>query len=118
MIEGAMPILERELKAKAERHRLSGKMIASIKTTTVERTKSGAHYAITRPTGVDNRQASTRKKKTPVRNMAKLMYIEHGVKTNGTTRQKPDPIVETVIKESAVAVEKKMWEIYEREVSK
>lgn len=103
MLTESAPILEQNLKARAAAHRKTGEMLKSIKTTKARRLRDNDGYSITvRPTGKDNRG---------VRNMEKMVYMEYG-----TSKQNATPILTPTIRESQSAVEKKMQEVFDREV--
>lgn len=102
MIDEAMPILERNVKAEVSKHVVSGDLLRSIKITKAKKTKGGGYYACVRPTGKD---------KKGVRNMEKMVYLEYG-----TSQQSPTPTLTKAIKDSESAVLKKMQEVFEREV--
>jgi HK97 gp10 family phage protein len=78
-------------------------MLKSIKTTKTSRLKNNDGYSITvRPTGKDKRG---------VRNMEKMVYMEYG-----TSKQSATPVLTPAIRESRESVEKKMQEVFDREV--
>ena len=103
MLEESAPILEQNLKARAASHQKTGDMLKSIKTTKTSRLKNNDGYSITvRPTGKDKRG---------VRNMEKMVYMEYG-----TSKQSATPVLTPAIRESRESVEKKMQEVFDREV--
>jgi len=102
MIDEAMPILERNLKAELAKHKRTGDMVNSVRKTKAGRNKYG-YYAVVRPTGKDRKG---------VRNMEKLAHAEYG-----TSKQPPTPILTKAIKDSENAVLDKMQEVFEREVN-
>jgi len=104
MIDGAIPILERNVKAEAGKHRDTGEMVNSIKKTHAIATKNGGFYASVRPTGTD---------KKGVRNMAKMAYAEFG-----TSKQASTPMLTTAIKDSEQPVMEKMQAVFNEEVVK
>lgn len=119
MIDEAIPILERNVKAEASKHRDTGDMVESIKSTKAGKSQYGGYYAVTRPTGYASRgwkYAKTKKnagQKEKVRNMEKLIYLEYG-----TSDQPATPILTKAIKDSEDAVLEKMQEVFNREVDK
>lgn len=103
MLEETVPILEKNVKNRAEIHKDTGEMITSIKPTKPKRTGEG--YSITvRPTGKD---------KKGIRNMEKACYLEFG-----TSKQKADPIISPAVRESEDDVAEKMQEVFDREVER
>jgi len=104
MINGATPILEKQVKLESEKHRVSKDMYNSIKSTKAGPHKSGGYYAIVRPTGSDSKG---------VRNMEKMAYLEYG-----TSRQPATPVLTKAINDSEQGVLAKMQEIFDREVGK
>jgi len=102
MIDEAMPILERNLKAELAKHKRTGDMVNSVRKTKAGRNKYG-YFAVVRPTGKDRKG---------VRNMEKLAHAEYG-----TSKQPPTPILTKAIKDSENAVLDKMQEVFEREVN-
>lgn len=104
MIDEAIPILLDNVKAETAQHKRTGDMYKSIKPTKAGKRKSGGYFATVRPTGKDHKG---------IRNMEKMAWLEYGTK-----KQSPTPILTKAIKDSQSAVEKKMQETFEREVSK
>lgn len=102
MLDAAMPIIEKNVKAEIAPHRETGAMEASIKPTKAKKTKNGGFYAVVRPTGVD---------KNGVRNMEKLAYLEFG-----TVKQPASPVLTKAINNSRQPVREKMQEVFEEEV--
>lgn len=103
MINGAMPILEANLKKELGKHKRTGEMLYSVKKTRARKMKNGGYFATVRPTGVDRKG---------VRNMEKLAHAEYG-----TSKQAPTPILTKAINDSKGPVTAKMYEIFE-EVTK
>ncbi len=101
MLNEALPILERNVKAEVSKHVVSGDLLKSIKMSKAKKNKYG-HYASVRPTGTD---------KKGVRNMEKMVYLEYG-----TSKQSPAPTLTKAIKDSEKAVLNKMQEVFNREV--
>jgi HK97 gp10 family phage protein len=93
MIEDAEPIMMENVKRYAEKHRVSGAMIKSIKSTGVKERKGGK-YLVVRPTGKD---------KKGVRNMEKMAYLEYG-----TVKQPATPIITPAVKNAEVKIER-VW---------
>lgn len=104
MINGATPILEKQVKLESEKHRVSKDMYNSIKSTKAGPHKSGGYYAIVRPTGSDSKG---------VRNMEKMAYLEYG-----TSRQAATPVLTKAINDSEKEVLGTMQAIFDREVGK
>lgn len=121
MLEETVPILKEEVVRQAEPHKDTGEMAASIKPTGVMAGKSGSYYICVRPTGyASKRWKYTRKKdggkvgsKRPVRNMEKLVWLEFGTK-----KQTATPILKTATANAAPKVQKKLQEIFNREIGK
>lgn len=103
MIDGAMPILERNLKRAMEPHRDTGEMIRSVKTKKATMTKNGGFYAVTRPTGTDP--------ETGVRNMEKFVNLEFG-----NSHQAATPMIDKVMNDSEKPVLNEMQEIFNMEM--
>jgi HK97 gp10 family phage protein len=101
MLDEALPILERNVKAEVSKHKVSGDLLKSIKMSKAKKNKYG-YYASVRPTGTD---------KKGVRNMEKLVYLEYG-----TSKQASKPTLTKAIKDSEKAVLDKMQEVFNREV--
>lgn len=101
MIDEAIPILERNVKAEVGKHKRTGELANSVKKTKANKNKYG-YYASVRPTGTD---------KKGVRNMEKMVYLEYG-----TSKQSPAPTLTKAIKDSEKAVLDKMQEVFSREV--
>ena len=101
MLNEALPILERNVKAEVSKHVVSGDLLKSIKMSKAKKNKYG-YYASVRPTGTD---------KKGVRNMEKMVYLEYG-----TSKQSPAPTLTKAIKDSEKAVLNKMQEVFNREV--
>ena len=104
MIDEAIPILLDNVKRETAPHKQTGDMYKSIKPTKAKATKKGGYYASVRPTGEDSKG---------VRNMEKLAYLEYGTK-----KQSAMPVLTKAIKDSQSAVEKKMQEVFEKEMEK
>ena len=104
MIDEAIPILESSVVKEASKHKRTGNMVKSIKSTKAKLTKNGGHYACVRPTGKD---------KNGVRNMEKMAYLEYG-----TRHQKATPCLSTAVHNAENAVLKKMQEVFNREVER
>lgn len=102
MIDEAIPILLANVKAETAHHRQTGDMYKSIKKTKAKKTKKGGYFASVRPTGKDRKG---------VRNMEKMAYLEYGRKG-----QPAKPVLTKAIKDSQSAVERKMEEVFRREV--
>ena len=101
MIDEALPILERNVKAEVSKHKVSGDLLKSIKLTKAKKNKYG-YYASVQPSGTD---------KKGVRNMEKMVYLEYG-----TSDQPATPVLTKAIKDSEKAVLDKMQEVFNREV--
>lgn len=103
MLEEAVPILEKEVRQAAGRHKDSGAMAESIKATKVG-TNSYGHYISVRPTGVDSKG---------VRNMEKMAYLEYG-----TSTQEATPVLSPTVRKAEEPVINKLQEVFDREVDK
>lgn len=101
IIEESIPILEAEVRKEVSRHKDTGAMAASIKTTGATAHNDG-YYAAVRPTGKDEKG---------VRNMEKLAYLEYG-----TSREAARPILTKAVNSAEPKVLKKQQEVFEREV--
>ena len=103
MLEEAEPILTKEVVKQVGKHRDTGDMVESIKSTGAERTKNGYYLAV-RPTGKDRKG---------VRNMEKLAYLEYG-----TGREAARPVLTKAVHAAEEEVLKKMQEVYDRETKR
>lgn len=116
MIDEAMPILEKNVKAELAKHKRTGDMIESVKKTKAGKNKYG-YFATVRPTGTTTRvmgdDGVIRDRKEPVRNMEILAHLEYG-----TSQQPATPILTKAIKDSESDVLDKMQEVFNREVGK
>lgn len=100
MLEEASPILEEEVTTRASRHKDTGDMVQSIKSTGALRNDSG-YYLCVRPTGKDGKG---------VRNMEKMAYLEYG-----TSREAARPVLTAAVHAAETPVLKKMQEVFDRE---
>ena len=97
----APKILEESVKKYASRHKQTGDMQRSIKSTGAQRNQAG-YYICVRPTGKDRKG---------VRNMEKLAALEYGV----DGRQAATPVLTPAVHEAEPKVVKKMQEVFDRE---
>ena len=86
MLKSGEPVLLDSVKKHAGRHRKSGDMAASVKSTGVKKGADGAQYLVVRPTGRDH---------NGVRNMEKAAYLEFG-----TAKQNATPVISPAVKEA------------------
>ena len=104
--------LEHALKNESTRHNRPGAMAGSIKPTDPKKGKYGDYYTVIRATGKDDytidSRGNLRRRKKPVRNMAKMAYVQYG--TKHMTR---DPIIERAVEESRNAVYSAMQSEYD-----
>ena len=103
MIRAAEPVMVESLTRHARKHKYSGSMIKSIKSTGIKRNKNGK-YLVVRPTGKD---------KDGVRNMEKMAYLEYG-----TIKQKATPVLTPAVREAEHQIESKMNEIFNKYTEK
>ena len=104
MIDEALPIIEKRLKAKLKSHEFSGDLIRSIKIKKSKRVKNGGYFGSVFPSG-QSTDGTT--------NAEKLIYLEFG-----TSHQPSTGILAKVVQESADEVNAKMQEVFEREALK
>lgn len=104
MIDGAIPILEQQVKVGLSKHEVSGDLIKSMKKTKAKKAKSGEYAASVEPSGTDRKG---------VRNVEKMLYLEYG-----TSRQPATPVLAKAIKDSEKEVLTTMQAIFDREVGK
>lgn len=104
MIDGAIPILEQQVKVELSRHKVTGDLLKSIKTTKTKKTKAGVYSASVEPSGTDRKG---------VRNVEKMLYLEYG-----TSRQPATPVLTKAVKDSEKEVLTTMQAIFDREVGK
>ena len=102
VIDGSIPILERKVKSEAAKHRLTGDMLESIKSTKAAKNEYG-WFATVRPTGKD---------RNGTRNMEKMAHAEFG-----TSNQPPTPILTKAINDAEPEVREKMQEIFNEVVN-
>ena len=108
MIEEALPICTRTLKAEfeARNHEYStGELANSIREGKVTRQKNGAWKGVARPTGKDSKG---------IRNMAKLAYYEYG--TYKGEKQPPRPIMDKVRNDCSLPCQESMEQTFKREM--
>lgn len=122
MLEEATPILQEEVVKEVSKHKDTGDLMKSIEPTGVEMTHTGAYYICVRPTGTSSKRWQYKKnrskkksgrsgEKTEVRNMEKLVWLEFGVKGRAAT-----PILTTATLNASPEVQKKLQEVFNREV--
>lgn len=100
MLAGAAPILEDKLRQELAKHRDTGAMIGSIKTSPPKHdARSGDWYITVGPTGKDP--------VTGERNMEKLAILEYGSST-----QPPRPMMDRIKADVEADVIRKMEEIF------
>ena len=120
MMEAGMEVLQESVVKEASGHKDTGEMVESIKPTGITKTKDGAYYMCTRPTGYASKgkwrnarkshgEGKGRKK---LRNMEKLIYLEYGVKGRPAT-----PVIKSAIIKAKPGVVKAMRNVFEKEVS-
>lgn len=103
MMTAGMEKLQKEVVNAAEEHRDTGAMAQSIKPTGIETGYGGGYYMCTRPTGKD---------KKGVRNMAKMAYLEYGVKGRPAV-----PVISKAVIRAEPQVVQAMKRAFEDEVS-
>lgn len=101
MVNESMPIVEGKLIRAVAYHVGTGELQESIVSTKAKEVKGG-HFAVARPTGVDEKG---------VRNMEKLAYLEYG-----TSKQAATPMLTAVTNDSEQPVQAKMHEVFRREM--
>lgn len=101
ILEESVPVLEESVKKYASRHKQTGDMQRSIKSTGAQRNQTD-YYICVRPTGKDRKG---------VRNMEKLAALEYGV----DGRQAATPVLTPAVHEAEPKVVKKMQEVFDRE---
>lgn len=102
VIDEAVPIIERHVKSETSKHKLTGDMLDSIKTTKATKNEYG-WFATVRPTGKD---------RNGVRNMDKMAHAEFG-----TSTQTPTPILTKATNDAQGEVAEKMQEIFNEAVN-
>ena len=101
VLNGAVPILEKHVRAETAKHKKTGDLSDSIKKTGAIHNEYGWYVSV-RPTGVD---------RNGVRNMEKMAHAEYG-----TSNQPPTPILSKAINDAKPEVTDKMQEIYNEAV--
>ena len=104
MIDGAIPILEQQVKIELSKHKVTSDLLKSIKVVKNKKSKSGGYAASVEPSGTDRKG---------VRNVEKMLYLEYG-----TSRQPATPVLAKAIKDSEKEVLGTMQAIFDREVGK
>ena len=115
MIDESIPILEREVRKSLAKHKRTGLIVKSVKSTKAGYNKAeGVFFAVVRPTGksskymADNGKVYFRKK--PIRNMEIVAHIEYG-----TADQDAKPFLTKAYKDAEPAVLAKMNDVFTRE---
>ena len=103
MVKAAEPVMLESLRGHASKHKETGAMVSSIKSTGVKQNKLGK-YLVVRPTGRD---------KNGVRNMEKMAYLEYG-----TYKQKATPVVTPAVKDVESRIEKQYQDIFDKYTKK
>ena len=103
MLEAAEPALTENVRRYADKHRDSGAMAKSIKSTGVKERKGGK-YLVVRPTGKD---------REGVRNMEKLAYLEYG-----TVKQPASPVITPAVKSAEGNIERIWDEVMNKHLGK
>lgn len=101
MINSGLPIVEKELVGRSEKHRETGAMAASVKPTEPKKNKYG-YYGLVRPTGRDEKG---------VRNMAKMAYLEYG-----TSKQSATPVLSPAVAATENQVVNAMQNTFDKEM--
>lgn len=101
MLEESAPILERNIKSRAQAHVRTGSMSGSISAGKIKKKSDGYSISV-RPTGSDSKG---------VRNMEKMVYLEYG-----TTKQAATPVLSPAVAASEAPVQQKMQEVFDRHV--
>lgn len=102
MLGAVEGILEENVKAEVRKHKDTGDMERSIRSTGAVANKAGGYYLAVRPTGKDRKG---------VRNMEKLAYLEYG-----TEKEAARPVLSRAVRRSEQPIIKKMQEVYEMKV--
>ena len=101
VLNAGMDVLEPEVKARAEQHKVTGEMAASVSRQPPMKT-DGGHSILARPRGTDSKG---------VRNMEKMAYMEYG-----TSHQRATPVIGPAIAASEGGVIEAMQEVFNKEV--
>lgn len=104
MMKAGMKVLQKEVVAEASKHKDTGAMVESIKPTGLMASYGGGYYMCTRPTGKD---------KKGVRNMAKMAYLEYGVKGRPGV-----PVITAAVIKAEPGVIQAMQEVFTREINR
>lgn len=102
MLEAGVKPLQEKVIEESSKHKDTGAMMESIKPTAPSRQSDGSHYICTRPTGKD---------KKGVRNMAKMCYLEFGVKGRPAT-----PIITAAVVRAEAETIQAMQDVFSREI--
>lgn len=114
MIEEALPVYEKAVKNKLEKHRDTGELIASIHCKQ-SKTKTGAYIGYLTADGSSGKTTYKRKngKSEPFRNFQKAMGLEYGTKDG---REPARPFMQAAVNASEEQVLDKMQQVFNREV--
>lgn len=113
-LEAAAPVLEKSMKNAARavvQHEGESEMVKSIKAGKPVKTKTDAYIVNVGPKG--NSTNFYQKKKHPVSNALKAIWIEHGINVPGH-HQAPRPFLEKATKDAQTEALEKMQEVYDR----
>lgn len=117
MIDEALPILDRHIKAGLQSHKGTGELLDSITIHHAKPMKMGGWYGYVTAKGVAKGKRYLRPKgggrfkSEGYRNYQKILALEYG-----TSKQKPTPFLTKAVKDSEAAVLSKMQEVFNREV--
>lgn len=117
MVDESIPIVKTRLIKELSYHENTGDLQASIQATRAKKTRNDGVYAAALPTGESETYVSKKGvkkvRKTPIRNMEKLAYLEYG-----TSDQGAKPVITRVLNDSEGSVEMKMEYVFKREMEK
>lgn len=118
-LEAAAPVLEKSMKNAARavvQHEGESEMVESIKAGKPVKTKTDAYIVNVGPKGNSTHfysKGKKKKKKYPVSNALKGIWMEHGINVPGH-HQAPRPFLEKATKDAQEKVLEKMQEVYDR----
>lgn len=115
-LEAAAPVLEKSMKNAARavvQHEGESEMVNSIKAGKPVKTKTDAYIVNVGPKGNSKNNYKKKKKKYPVSNALKGVWMEYGINAPGH-HQAPRPFLEKATKDAQTEALEKMQEVYDK----
>lgn len=114
-LEAAAPVLEKSMKNAARavvQHEGESEMVKSIKAGKPVKTKTDAYIVNVGPKGNSKNKYKKKKKKYPVSNALKGVWMEYGINAPGH-HQAPRPFIEKAKNDAKEKALEKMQEVYD-----